>query len=121
MEMMTMAQTMDRQKADEMRRLLAEQNDEAVSHRYGESSLNSEEFRTAQAELQRRRASERNRGLEAMNEEEQEQPLMEVQDIQDAQDEQLRQSQQQEEAAAQEEAQRDRKSTRLNSSHVSIS
>jgi len=58
----------DQEEAANMRRMLAEQNKEAVAQRYGETSLNSAEFQKAQTDLRQRQSPDRARYAEALDE-----------------------------------------------------
>lgn len=56
----------DREKAAQMRQMLAAENREAVAHRFGEDSLQSAEFRQAEKDLAQQRSQARKRREEAM-------------------------------------------------------
>lgn len=56
----------NQEQANEMRRLLAEDGEDAVRQRYGEAALASDEYRAAQQSITARRSSERERYQEAV-------------------------------------------------------
>lgn len=56
----------DQEKADHIRRLLAEGNEQAVAQHYGEAELSSAEFQEARKDLENCRSSESMRMKEAM-------------------------------------------------------